>query len=93
MAIVRIDPRDRTPIYAQLERGLRAAIATGQNRTASQPLDYYCWPTPSDQYYNSNSLASGLLDAAELPLPEFFRGQPAYAGLAKPVPGSLFNPQ
>ncbi len=29
MAFVRIDPRDRTPIYAQLERGLRAAIATG----------------------------------------------------------------
>jgi len=29
MAIVRVDPRDRTPIYAQLERGLRAAIATG----------------------------------------------------------------
>ena len=30
MAIVSIDPRDRTPIYAQLERGLRAAIATGR---------------------------------------------------------------
>jgi GntR family transcriptional regulator len=29
VAIVRIDPRDRTPIYAQLERALRAAIATG----------------------------------------------------------------
>jgi GntR family transcriptional regulator len=28
--IVAIDPRDRTPIYAQLERGLRAAIATGR---------------------------------------------------------------
>src|SRR5688572_21609210 len=27
-AIVTIDARDRTPIYAQLERGLRAAIAT-----------------------------------------------------------------
>jgi len=26
--IVSIDPRDRTPLYAQLERGLRAAIAT-----------------------------------------------------------------
>jgi GntR family transcriptional regulator len=26
---VTIDPKDRTPIYAQLERGLRAAIATG----------------------------------------------------------------
>ena len=28
MDIVSIDPRDRTPLYAQLERGLRAAIAT-----------------------------------------------------------------
>jgi GntR family transcriptional regulator len=30
--IVSIDPRDRTPIYAQLERGLRAAIATKRVR-------------------------------------------------------------
>ena len=30
MAIVSIDQRDPTPIYAQLERGLRAAIATGR---------------------------------------------------------------
>lgn len=30
MAIVRIDTRDPTPIYAQIERGLRAAIATGR---------------------------------------------------------------
>jgi GntR family transcriptional regulator len=30
MAVVAIDPRDPTPIYAQLERGLRAAIATGR---------------------------------------------------------------
>jgi GntR family transcriptional regulator len=30
VSIVSIDPRDPTPIYAQLERGLRAAIATGQ---------------------------------------------------------------
>src|SRR5918999_5579423 len=28
--MVTVDPRDRTPIYAQLERGLRAAIATGR---------------------------------------------------------------
>ena len=28
MDIVSIDPRDRTPIYAQLERGFRAAIAS-----------------------------------------------------------------
>jgi GntR family transcriptional regulator len=30
VAIVSIDTRDATPIYAQLERGLRAAIATGR---------------------------------------------------------------
>jgi GntR family transcriptional regulator len=30
MALVSVDPRDRTPIYAQLERGLRAAIAAGR---------------------------------------------------------------
>jgi GntR family transcriptional regulator len=30
VAIVTLDTRDATPIYAQLERGLRAAIATGR---------------------------------------------------------------
>src|SRR6186997_1557686 len=30
MAIVTLDSGDPTPIYAQLERGLRAAIATGR---------------------------------------------------------------
>ena len=30
VSIVSIDPRDATPIYAQLERGLRAAVATGR---------------------------------------------------------------
>ena len=30
MAVVAVDPTDRTPIYAQLERGLRAAIAAGR---------------------------------------------------------------
>ncbi|HJN44706.1 MAG TPA: GntR family transcriptional regulator [Vicinamibacterales bacterium] len=34
--IVSIDPRDRTPIYAQLERGLRAAIATKRVRPGDQ---------------------------------------------------------
>ncbi len=30
MAVVAIDARDSTPIYAQLDRGLRAAIASGR---------------------------------------------------------------
>jgi GntR family transcriptional regulator len=36
MGIVSIDTRDATPIYAQLERGLRAAIATGRLRAGDQ---------------------------------------------------------
>src|SRR5437867_4981282 len=36
MAIVLIDPRDATPLYAQLERGLRAAIATGRLQPGDQ---------------------------------------------------------
>jgi GntR family transcriptional regulator len=31
-----IDPRDATPIYAQLERGLRAAIASGRLGSGDQ---------------------------------------------------------
>ena len=36
MAVVTLDPRDPTPIYAQLERGLRAAIATSRLRPGDQ---------------------------------------------------------
>ena len=34
--IVSIDERDPTPIYAQVERGLRASIATGRLRPGDQ---------------------------------------------------------
>ena len=36
MALFTIDPRDRTPIYAQLEQGIRAAIATGRLASGAQ---------------------------------------------------------
>src|SRR5215470_3370879 len=36
MAVVAIDPRDPTPIYAQLERALRAAIASGRLHPGDQ---------------------------------------------------------
>src|ERR671922_1217597 len=36
MGLVAIDARDKTPIYAQLERGLRAAIATNRLRPGDQ---------------------------------------------------------
>jgi GntR family transcriptional regulator len=34
--ILTLDPRDSTPIYAQLERGVRAAIATGRLKAGDQ---------------------------------------------------------
>jgi GntR family transcriptional regulator len=34
--LLSIDPRDQTPIYAQLDRGLRAAIATSRLRAGDQ---------------------------------------------------------
>lgn len=36
MSIIEIDPRDSTPIYAQIERALRAAIATGRLKLGDQ---------------------------------------------------------
>src|SRR5471032_716539 len=35
-ALVTVDAKDRTPIYAQLDRGLRAAIATGRLQLGDQ---------------------------------------------------------
>ena len=36
MSIVSLDPHDRTPIYTQLDRGLRAAIAVGRLHPGDQ---------------------------------------------------------
>jgi GntR family transcriptional regulator len=36
MAVVTIDARDKTPLYAQLERGLRAAMATSRLKPGDQ---------------------------------------------------------
>jgi GntR family transcriptional regulator len=36
MSLVTVDTRDRTPIYAQLERGLRAAIASSRVKPGDQ---------------------------------------------------------
>ncbi len=36
MAVISIDPRDSTPIYAQIDQALRAAIASGRLRVGDQ---------------------------------------------------------
>ena len=60
MGIVSIDPQDRTPIYAQLDLGLRAAIATGRLRPGDQ------LPTVRqlavDLRINANTVARVYLD-------------------------------
>jgi GntR family transcriptional regulator len=37
-SVLTVDPHDSTPIYAQLERGVRAAIATGRLKPGDQLL-------------------------------------------------------
>jgi GntR family transcriptional regulator len=36
VSLFTLDPRDRTPLYAQLEQGIRAAIATGRLAAGTQ---------------------------------------------------------
>ena len=36
MAVIFIDPKDATPIYAQIEQGIRAAIASGRLQIGDQ---------------------------------------------------------
>ena len=72
MALVTIDPGDRTPIYAQLERGLRAAIATGALRPGDQ------LPTVRqlavDLQINANTVARVYLELERAGILETRRG-------------------
>lgn len=58
-------------------------------------LDYGCYPDWYDQDYNSNSYATGLLEAADIPLPAFLVGNAivSYPGSTKPVPKAQCGPQ
>ncbi len=72
MSLVSIDARDKTPIYAQLERGLRAAIATGRLRPGDQ------LPTVRqlavDLRINANTVARVYLDLERTGVLETRRG-------------------
>ena len=67
-----IDPRDKTPIYAQLERGLRAAIATGRLRPGDQ------LPTVRqlavDLHVNANTIARVYSELERMGVLETRRG-------------------
>jgi GntR family transcriptional regulator len=72
MAVVQIDAADSTPIYAQIERALRAAIATGRLKTGDQ------LPTVRrlavDLRVNTNTVARVYLDLERAGVLETRRG-------------------
>jgi GntR family transcriptional regulator len=72
MALVELDSRDATPIYAQLERALRAAIASGRLRPGDQ------LPTVRqmavDLRINANTVARVYLDLERAGVLETRRG-------------------
>lgn len=72
MSLVVIDPRDATPIYAQLERGLRAAIASGRLAPGEQ------LPTVRqlavDLQVNANTVARVYVDLERAGVLETRRG-------------------
>ena len=72
MSVVHIDSKDSTPIYAQLERGLRAAIASGRLKPGDQ------LPTVLQQAVdlrvNANTVARVYLDLERANVLETRRG-------------------
>jgi GntR family transcriptional regulator len=72
MALVSLDPRDPTPIYAQLDRALRAAIASGRLKVGDQ------LPTVRqlavDLRVNANTIARVYLDLERAGVLETRRG-------------------
>lgn len=83
MGIVSIDPRDRTPLYTQLERGLRASIATGR----LQPGDQL--PTVRqlavELRVNANTVARVYADLERAGVLETRRGVGSFISAAGPV--------
>src|SRR5438034_1802913 len=72
MSVVSIDTSDRTPLYAQLERALRAAIAAGRLRAGDQ------LPTVRqlavDLRINANTVAKVYLELERAGVVETRRG-------------------
>jgi GntR family transcriptional regulator len=81
-----IDPRHALPIYAQLERGIRAAIGTGRLAPGAQ------LPTVRqlavDLRINANTVARVYLDLERSGVLETRRGVGTFVSGAQPSPGS-----
>src|SRR2546427_5848317 len=83
MSVVSIDTSDRTPLYAQLERALRAAIAAGRLRAGDQ------LPTVRqlavDLRVNANTVARVYADLERAGVLETRRGVGSFISAADPA--------
>ena len=88
-SLVSVDVHDRTPIYAQLERGLRAAIGTGRLRAGDQ------LPTVRqlavDLSINANTVARVYAELERAGVIETRRGIGSFVSFMGRV-GTLKNP-
>src|SRR5438105_11739438 len=82
MAVLSIDPRDATPIYAQIDHGLRAAIATGRLKPGDQ------LPTVRqlavELKVNANTVARVYADLERSGVLETRRGVGSFIGINAP---------
>lgn len=82
MTVLTIDSRDATPIYAQIEHGLRAAIATGRLKPGDQ------LPTVRqlavELSVNANTVARVYADLERAGVLETRRGVGSFVGAAAP---------
>jgi GntR family transcriptional regulator len=83
VSIVSVDPRDRTPLYAQLDRALRAAIASGRLRPGDQ------LPTVRqlavELRVNANTVARVYADLERAGVLETRRGVGSFISAAAPA--------
>jgi GntR family transcriptional regulator len=82
VSILTIDPRDATPIYAQIEHGLRAGIATGRLKPGDQ------LPTVRqlavELRVNANTVARVYADLERAGVLETRRGVGSFIGAGGP---------
>jgi GntR family transcriptional regulator len=82
-ALVTLDPHHPTPLYAQLERGIRAAIATGRLRPGAQ------LPTVRqlavELAVNANTVAKVYVDLERAGMVETRRGVGTFVSAQPPA--------
>jgi len=84
---------DRLPVPPADEDSKMLAALNATRDFQNGVLEYYCWPEPGDQKYNSNSFLHGLLLKVGLPEPTHINFTATlFPGWSKPVPADYYSP-